>query len=263
MEENKLTNERGESIKLYSQKAIGIATFFGGPLAAGILVRKNFINLGKEEQGKQALFIGIVSTILLFAGLFAIPDSIMDKFPNSLIPTIYTAIILMIIELVQGHELRLHTTGNGEFYSAWNAVGIGVICAVILLAGIFGYAYFEDTDFEAEQYDNAMLEFQKNEEDALKLYDLVGAGEDKLAIDFIQETGIEAWNKNLAILYKLDQMDGLTQEFIDQNQKLREYCELRIESYQLIGRALYEETNAYDYQLDDLHKKIDDKIDEL
>lgn len=263
MEENKITNERGEIIKLYSQKAIGLATFFGGPLAAGILIRQNFINLGKEEHGKQALFIGIVSTILLFAGLFAIPDSIIDKVPSSVVPAVYTGIILMIVELVQGHDLRVHTSGNGDFYSAWNAVGIGLVCLVILLAGIFGYAYFEDPGFEAEQYDKAMMEFQKNEEEALVLYELLEDGKETLAIDFIQETGIDLWNKNLAILYELDQLDGLTQEFIDQNQILREYCELRIESYQLIGRALYEKTSAYDKQLGELLRKIDDKVDEL
>ena len=42
-----------ESKELYTQRAIGIATFFGGPLAAGILVRRNFINLGNEQYGKQ------------------------------------------------------------------------------------------------------------------------------------------------------------------------------------------------------------------
>lgn len=40
----------GSNKKLYSQKGISIATFFGGPLAAGYLIRQNFIALGKEPE---------------------------------------------------------------------------------------------------------------------------------------------------------------------------------------------------------------------
>ena len=97
MEENK---------KLYSQRAIGIATYFGGPLAAGILIRKNFINLNKERQGLNALIIGIISTFILFAGIFSIPENIIDKIPNALIPLVYTGIIYLIVEAIQGKDLK-------------------------------------------------------------------------------------------------------------------------------------------------------------
>ncbi|GGH15012.1 hypothetical protein GCM10011418_16380 [Sphingobacterium alkalisoli] len=38
-----------DTIQPYSQRAISIATYLGGPLAADILARQNFINLGEEE----------------------------------------------------------------------------------------------------------------------------------------------------------------------------------------------------------------------
>ena len=85
-----------ETVELYSQRAISIATYFGGPLAAGILARQNFINIGKDQLGKNALIVSIISTVLLFAGIFSVSEEIMDKVPNALIPLIYTGIIYLI-----------------------------------------------------------------------------------------------------------------------------------------------------------------------
>ncbi len=71
-----------ESTKLYSQKAIGLATYFGGPLAAGILIRRNYINLKKEKLGLNALIVSAIATCLLFAGLFSIPEYIIAEFKS-------------------------------------------------------------------------------------------------------------------------------------------------------------------------------------
>jgi len=54
-----------KNLKFYSQKAIGIATFIGGPLAAGYLIRENYLSLEKPNEAKKSLIIGIISTILL------------------------------------------------------------------------------------------------------------------------------------------------------------------------------------------------------
>jgi preprotein translocase subunit Sss1 len=118
--------------KLYSQSAIAIATYFGGPLAAGILIRKNSINLGREREGLGALIVGIIGTILLLWGIFQIPDTILDKIPNVLLPTIYTSIIFLIVEKMHGKILKKHKEEKHEFYSIWKATGIGLLCAVVL-----------------------------------------------------------------------------------------------------------------------------------
>ena len=93
--------------KFYSQKGISIATYFGGPLAAGYLVKKNYETLGQPESGKKALIIGIISTILLFVGIFSIPKSIIDKIPSALIPLIYTGLIYLIVEKIHAPNTRL------------------------------------------------------------------------------------------------------------------------------------------------------------
>jgi hypothetical protein len=255
-------------IKLYSQRAISIATFFGGPIAAGFLARQNFINLGKEDYGKYSLIIGIVSTLLVFAGIFSLPEHILDKIPNILIPTIYTGIIYLIIEKFQGRELSEHKNNNGEFYSAWKAAGVGAICMVILLIGIFSYVYtttgiiFPNGKFD-EQYDNSIAQFNKNEEKALILFSLLENESPEKSINFIDSTGIPTWEENIRILDELDKIKGLYKPLKKQDQILRNYCNLRIESFKLIRKAIQEGTNAYDHQIESIHQKIDLEISKL
>ncbi len=253
-------NQTDDSTNFYSQRAIAIATYLGGPVAAGVLIRRNFINLGKEDYGKYALFIGIISTILLFVGIFSIPEHIIDKIPNVVIPAIYTGIIYLIVDRVQGQELKKHKEKNGQFYSGWKAAGIGAVCMVVIFAGIFGYLFFSPDDFDTAKYDNGIAEFLRNEEKALELFTLFKTADIQQAADFISDTGIPAWQKNLQILDELDSIEGLYKEFKDQSQDLREYCKLRIESYQLIRKGITEDTNSYDLQIEEINKKIDEVL---
>ena len=91
-----------KDIKFYSQTAIGIATYLGGPLAAGYLIRENYKSLDDLENGNKAFIIGILSTILLFTGIFSIPETILEKVPNVALPAVYTLIIYFIVEKIHG-----------------------------------------------------------------------------------------------------------------------------------------------------------------
>jgi hypothetical protein len=254
---------QSNSTQLFSQRAIGIATFLGGPLAASILVRRNYINLGKEDYGMFALVIGVLSTVLLFSTIFFVPEEVMDKIPNAVIPAIYTAIIYLIVEKLQGKELSFHKENNGAFYSAWKAAGIGGICLFILAAVIISIVYLRESNFDTERYDKGLAEIQKNETAALKLFDLPETTPKDELIGFIKTTGIPNWILNIRILNDLDKIEGITDDFKNQNQLLRDYCQLRIKSYQLIEKGLREETNAYDQEVIDLNKEIDAIADQL
>ena len=255
-----MIEDKIDDTKFYSEKAIAIATFFGGPLAAGVLIRRNFINLGREVYGKNALFIGIISTILLFVGLFSIPEHIIDKIPNVVIPTIYTGIIALIVNHYQGKELKKHKEKNGQFYSAWKAAGIGAGFMLIILAILFTYAFFSPAGFDTVKYDSGIAEFLKNEKKALELYSLPKKADNQQIIYFIKNTGIPAWKKNLEILNKLDSIEGLNKLLIHQNQIRREYCKLQIEKFQLIEKAVKEDTNSYDSKMEEINKKIEETL---
>lgn len=79
-----------KDLKFYSQSAISMATFIGGPLVAGYLIRENYLALNKPDEAKYTLIIGIIATLVLFGGVFMIPSDFIDKMPRQLIPIIYT-----------------------------------------------------------------------------------------------------------------------------------------------------------------------------
>jgi hypothetical protein len=94
--------------KFYSQKGIAIATFFGAPLADSVLIRKKFIELDEERKGNLTLLLGVLSTIAIFFGIFSVPDYIISKIPNQVIPLAYTGLIYLLVDKIQGKEFKVY-----------------------------------------------------------------------------------------------------------------------------------------------------------
>jgi hypothetical protein len=252
-----------EERKFYSQRVILIATFLGSPAAAGILIRRNFLSLGKEKQGFNALIIGIISTILLFVVLFLLPEPIIDKIPNVLIPLMYTGIIYFIVEKTQGEALREHQENNNLFYSVWRSVAIGFACSIVLLSGIFIYAYYASEDWNTTEYDAGIEKISKNEQEAMRLFDMLDKNPKEDIVHFIEQTGIPRWQESIEILNDLNNIENIPEEYKQQNKLLLEYCKLRIESYNLLLKSVQEETLEYDDEIIEKHIRIEQIIDRL
>lgn len=255
-----------ESKKLFSQRAIGIATFFGGPAAAGYLVKKNYQAFDQDDTGKKAFMIGIVSTILLFAGIFSIPEHIIDLIPNLLIPAIYTAIIYYIVEKHQGNLLKKHKESGGEFYSGWKATGIGAIFMLLMIGAIAGSVFlaggFSHDNFDAVKYDKGIAEFSKNETKSLEVFNIINSAEPKVLIQEFSK-GIVLWKENKGIVNKLNLIENLPSELKTQNQILLKYCDLRISQNEIIIKAISEDTDRYVSEIESIGSEIDKVLAEL
>lgn len=251
-------------IKLYSLKAISVATYLGGPLAAGILARRNFYNLGNEQAGKHAMVLGIISTLVIFGIIFSIPDAIIDKVPNALIPLIYTLVIYWVIEKTQGAQIKEHEKNKQRFYSNWRAAGIALACSAILVASVFTYAYISaDDDFETEKYNQGITQLHANEDKALQLFTIMENASNEEVVEFIDKVGLPAWAKNKTIVQELNQIEGLTVDLTTQNQLLDQYIDLRIAYYKTIKNAILEKTDKYNEQIQELNVKIDAIMNKL
>ena len=249
--------------KLYSQKAISIATFFGGPLAAGILVRRNYINLGNDLYGKHAIVVGIVSTVIMFLGIFSIPEEIIDKTHNSLIPAIYTTIIYLVVEKLMGAEIKKHKEEGKEFYSGWNAAAVGFFSMCLLILGVIGFAMASEENFDVQSYDSGIESFTKNEEAALKMYNMLETGDTESASIEIKKSSLPLWIENINILNQLNLLENLPAELKDQNTLLIEYCQLRIKECRLISKAIEENSDKYDMQIELAHLDIEQILEKL
>ena len=75
--------------------------------------------------------------------------------------------------------------------------------------------------------------------------------------------GLYYWKENLVLLHGIDTLDGMTEEILEQNQLLIEYCSLRLESYEFLYKAIDENTDAYDQQIESKNERIMEIIDAI
>ena len=68
--------------KIYKDRAFWVGTFLGGPLVAGYLFSENFKSLGQPEKVKPTWIITIIATVVIFGGIFMIPENI--NIPNQI-----------------------------------------------------------------------------------------------------------------------------------------------------------------------------------
>lgn len=252
-----------KDLKFHTAKAIGMATFIGGPAAAGYLIRENYLSLNEPEQGKKALIIGIVTTIIIFVLIFSIPEHIIDKIPNFIIPAVYTGVVYLIIEKIHGSILKKHQELNNAFYSGWKAAGIGLISLIIIGIGIFGYAYLEISGPEYDAYNTQLEKFYDNETETLTFYDDLGIKKDEeLERDLITVI-IPKWEENIAIIKKSNTIENLPSDLIEYNKVLMKYSELRLEGFQLFKNTIGEDFANYEDELDRVHIEIGAQLDIL
>ncbi len=251
------------SRKLYTEKAVLITTFFGGPVAAGYMMGENYKALGEDKAGTRSFIIGLLSSILMYVALFLFPDSFIESIPTVIIPGIYTFIIVLIFQKYQKPAVALHKENGGEFYSGWKAAGIGGIFLLVQLAVIFLFIYIMIPDFQTSTYDKGIEEFSKNETEALKAYDILQTGTEEQILFHLKENGIDLWKQNLVILDDLDKIDGLPDELRMQDALLRRYCNLRIVSYRIIEKMILEQSDEFVPKLDSLQNEIDMVLDNL
>ncbi|TCC91897.1 rhomboid family intramembrane serine protease [Pedobacter frigiditerrae] len=123
--------------------------------------------------------------------------------------------------------------------------------------------FFIESDKDRSEYQSIMKDFASIESMALDIYplDTTVAGKEQ-ALGQIKNRGIYYWNRSLEVLAPLNQLK-LPPAIIKQNKLLNEYCLLYIELYNLMYVALEKHSKAYDKQIDELHQKINVKLEQL
>ncbi len=186
-----------------------------------------------------------------------------DKIPNSLIPLIYAGIIYVIVERIQGKELKDLKESNGEFYSGWRAFGIGLVTGAIVFGSIFGFIYLQEGNWDTDTYNSKMELHTANETEAMKLFDILDTGSKGEIKRFINNTGIPKWKENLVLLNSLNNIENIPEEYLRQVELLTEYTNLRIEAYEFLLKAVIAQSSQYDDEIMKRHKRIDEIISEL
>lgn len=120
---------------VFTWKAIAVATFFGGPITAGLLIGKNFLTFGKKDASKNSNFLGVLIHILLFGAIYFIPDTYWDKLYYAILPAIYTALVAGLVIRVQGKQIEETLKKKGTIATLPNIAGYTLIG--LILNGLF------------------------------------------------------------------------------------------------------------------------------
>ena len=70
------------------------------------------------------------------------------------------------------------------------------------------------------------------------------------------EKGILLWKENKNTLNKLNGLENIDQELLDQNKQLSYYCDLRIEQYNLLIKSIRENTDIYDLKIEEINSEL-------
>jgi len=186
--------------KIYTDRLIWAGTFLGGPLVAGYLIAENFKVFNEPEKVKRTWIFAILATVIIFGGIFLIPN--IEKIPRQLIPFIYTAIAYFLVQHYQDEKIKTYFKNGGLSYKWWRVLIIGLIGTVISLLPIFGIAYLSDTAKEAsittKTYGTVKHEiaFDKNNIHEIEI--------DKLADGFIKTTFFDQSVTKYVFVKKID-----------------------------------------------------------
>ena len=107
-----------------------------------MVLYKNYKVFGRNVAARNILFISILATVLLLSVMLSIPDYIIEMIPSSLLPAIYTPIIVLIANKLQGSLIKEYIVDRSDKESGWKAFGYGILASVISLAIIIPLLFF-------------------------------------------------------------------------------------------------------------------------
>lgn len=247
--------------KLYSDKSISLGAFLGGPLAAAILLRRNFLNLKNEKAALYAVIIGTLATLVIIGVAFAFPTDEYDTLLRVLIPAFTVGLSALITEKTMGKQIARQKEVENGFYSSWKAAGVALVTLVILLGCLLAVAFYEEVQNSEvfSKLEKLEEEFSENENRALKLNSIL-ENEEYYKIDrFVTLTGIPAWQKNLQLLEDFRIQSDPEGLFEEQISYYENYCNLRIRQFELYRTLTRNDTTENIEKL----RKVEEELQEL
>jgi len=136
---------------------------------------------------------------------------------------------------------------------------VSLLTVLVLLTSLLVY---NQTPNDIGQYDKKMKIFASLESMALEVYRKDGNTPNDELLKEIKDRGIYYWKESIKVINEADQLN-LPEELHTKNKKLIEYCELRIESYHLLYKAIEEDTDQYQNDIQGYNAKIESLIKEL
>lgn len=139
------------------------------------------------------------------------------------------------------------------------SISIGAITVAVVVAIII---VFNSVSNDIGKYQEKMAEFTALEEKAVKVYSLPETATNEEILNSLNNDGLKNWEKCMALISEIQTYD-LPADIQERNKALKTYCEMRIECYQLIEKAITENTDQYQPMIDSCNVRIERLINSL
>jgi rhomboid protease GluP len=143
-----------------------------------------------------------------------------------------------------------------------NPLNYSIIGSLTVLTIIACSLVYRGIPNDIGSYEKEMKRFSSMESMALEVYSLPKNTPKSKLLYEIKDRGIYYWNEDLKIIDEVKKLQ-LPETLQTQADKLKQYCELRLKSYELLYKTVDEDSNQYQSQIDDYNKQIQNIIDEL
>lgn len=122
--------------RLYDVWAVMIAAFFGGPLAATILMASNYRKLGQGNNGLLALLLGAAASV----GVIYI--AVKTTANPAIAEVVLLVCTILAAKQLQEDAIKTHVAWGGQLYSKGRAIGIAIVTSLALGGALIGYLVY-------------------------------------------------------------------------------------------------------------------------
>lgn len=146
---------------------------------------------------------------------------------------------------------------DDERTSSYTAIALLSITLFVIT-----FMMFRNSTNDIVEYEAKMEKFVSLESLALEVYQMNRNAPKEELLTEIKSRGLFYWTEIINLLDEVDKLN-IPEALHEKNHRLREYCELRIKSYQLLYKTIEEGTDQYETEMKAYNAKIKSIIDEL
>lgn len=127
---------------LFDANAIGVGMFLGSGFAAGLLLMINEVRLGRSVRGVVYLTLGVCFTLAYMAFAYKAPESI-----STLFMFINMGVAFGVKAAAQKLYAEEYARREGTEFMGKRGLAalIGILCAVMLVGGLYGWMTWQET----------------------------------------------------------------------------------------------------------------------
>jgi rhomboid protease GluP len=136
----------------------------------------------------------------------------------------------------------------------------------IILPAIIGVAaavfVYTNTSNDVGVYQKKMEAFVVLEEKALSIYSKLDNTPTDELLREINEISIPSWKEGVKLINETEKLD-IPETLRERNRSLLEYCQIRIESYETLYKAISEDTDKYTPEIEEYNRRLEALIKQL